>query len=324
MAVLGIDLGGTKLAIAAFTEKGQILAKETVALGDREGTEVGSLVSEQVKKHLHTKEAGRITSIGVSVPGISRSKTGTVWAPNIPGWDDYPLLEEIKQVAADIPVTVDSDRACYMLGEVWQGKAKGSQDAIFLAIGTGIGAGILANGTILRGAHDIAGAIGWMGLDRPFQDKYISCGCFEYHASGEGMAKVAREILQEQNDYAGELKSKRTETITAPDIFAAFERKDAVAGQVVQQCVEFWGMAVANLISIFNPEKIIFGGGVFGPGAQFLGAIKEEASKWAQPISMTQVSLEVSGLGGDAGVYGAGFLALKSMYSANPAMTYVQ
>lgn len=82
---------------------------------------------------------------------------------------------------------------------------------------------------------------------------------------------------------------------------------------VLEQCIEFWGMAVANLVSLFNPEKIIFGGGVFGPAVKFIDAIGKEATKWAQPISITQVSLAPSVLGGDAGMYGAGLLALQNI-----------
>ena len=96
------------------------------------------------------------------------------------------------------------------LGKSWQGNAKGYRDAIFLSVGTGIGAGILINGEILRGSHDIAGCIGWMALQRPFDNKYVSCGCFEYFASGEGIAKVAKEFLKEESGYSGELRSLNT------------------------------------------------------------------------------------------------------------------
>ena len=85
-------------------------------------------------------------------------------------------------------------------------------------------------------------------------------------------------------------------------MFAAYDRGDPVAREVIAQAVEFWGMAVANLVSLFNPEKIIFGGGVFGPGAKLLGDIHAEAKKWAQPISIKQVKLQASKLGGDAGL----------------------
>lgn len=317
MSILGVDLGGTKLALALFSLSGETLFREAVSLEGRKGSDVGNLICSKIKACLQANTNSPVQAIGISVPGIYRAKTGTVWAPNIPGWDDYPLLQEIQQLAGNIPVVIDSDRSCYVLGEIWQGNAKGSSDAIFLAVGTGIGAGIVIDNRVFRGLNGIAGAIGWLALNQPYQQKYTSCGCFEYHASGEGIAKVAREFLRKQTDYSGVLSTKRAENITAYDVFAAYEDKDSIAIEVLDQAVIFWGMAVANLVSLFNPEKIIFGGGVFGPALQFLPRIKEEALKWAQPISINQVTLEQSGLGGDAGVYGAGYLALKHIQPAN-------
>ena len=122
MPVLAIDLGGTKLATAIFLESGELLLKEVAALDGRKGAEVGKLISDQVKKYMASE--GYLHAIGISVPGISHSKTGTVWAPNIPGWENYPLVEEIG-LCANIPVNMDSDRACCMLGEMWQGNARG-------------------------------------------------------------------------------------------------------------------------------------------------------------------------------------------------------
>lgn len=314
MALMGIDLGGTKLALALFSDEGRILLKETFPLENRKGSEVGKLIADKVIAMIASgnKSGNEITSVGISVPGISHISTGTVWAPNIPGWEDYPLLREVQSVCGTIPVTIDSDRACYILGESWQGNAKGYRDAIFLSVGTGIGAGILINGEILRGSHDIAGCIGWMALQRPYDNKFVSCGCFEYFASGEGIAKVAKEFLSEERDYSGELRSVDPDTLKSSDIFTAYHNGDPLAAKVIGLCVEYWGMAVANLVSLFNPEKIIMGGGVFGPGIKLLPAIRAEAAKWAQPVSIHQMSLDVSSLGGDAGVYGAGFLALKN------------
>jgi glucokinase len=312
MAVIGFDLGGTKLASAVFSDYGKIIIKENIFLEKRKGSEVGELLKELTNKYL--KNFNDIESIGISVPGISYSKTGKVWAPNIPGWEDYPLLNDIEQVTEEkVKVTIDSDRACYILGEVWQGNAKGCKDAIFLAVGTGIGAGILVNGEILRGSNDIAGAIGWLALDKPFLEKYISCGCFEYYASGEGLAKVGKEYLHKDINYEGILNVKKENHITAHDIFEAYDQKDPIAEKVIKQAIEFWGMATANLVSLFNPEKIIFGGGVFGPAVKFLNDIMAEAKKWSQPISIKQVKLVGSKLGGDAGLFGAGYLALKSV-----------
>lgn len=311
MAYLGIDLGGTKLCFGLFTDTGKILFKEVVALEKSVGDEVGKLIINGISRIIQSS-ANQVRSIGISVPGIYHIKTGTVWAPNISGWEDYPLLQEVTNSFPKMPVTIDSDRACYILGEFWQGNAKGCLDVIYLAVGTGIGAGILVNGNVLRGAHDIAGAIGWMALSKPFRDEYIDCGCFETYASGEGIARLARKYLKEESTYKGGLRSVKT--IAAKHIFSAFEKEDALAKKVIKDCIESWGMAAANLVSLFNPEKIIFGGGVFGPAVKFIPEIKKEATKWAQPISIRQVDFESSSLGNDAGVYGAAFLALNNKH----------
>lgn len=310
MAILALDLGGTKLAAAVFDNSATIIAQEVVTLDDRKSTQVGALITGLVKKF---KDDPRFTldGVGVSIPGISYKKEGTVWAPNIEGWENYPLLQELKEVAGDIVIDIDNDRACSILGELWVGNAKGCHDAIFLAVGTGIGAGILSAANIIRGANDIAGAIGWMSLQKPYEKKYIPFGCFEYYASGDGIARLALELLDEESDYRGVLNSYERSEITAHEVFAAYEENDVIAIKVIQECIEYWGMASANLVSLFNPEKIIFGGGVFGPATKFIPAIKIEADKWAQPISRTKVTFEPSKLSGKASLYGAGYIVSK-------------
>ncbi len=302
MSLLALDLGGTKLAIAHFTKDGEIRTKHTVALNGRTGKLVGELVAAETRQFLNT---AFIEAIGVAVPGIYSEVNGTVWAPNIPGWDYYPLLKELEAVGNGIPVVIDSDRACYISGEIWHGNAKNCRDAIFLAVGTGIGAGIVSGGNIIRGASDIAGAVGWMALNPPYTNKYDDCGCFESHASGEGIKKVFVSQLSES------LSAGQIHKLSAYDVFEKYEQKDPVAISVIDDRILYWGMAVANLISIFNPQKVILGGGVFGPAQKFIPRIREEAEKWAQPISMQQVELCTSLLGNDAGLYGAAYLALQ-------------
>jgi glucokinase len=315
MSVIGLDLGGTKLSGAVFSGNGTILKKETAPLEKRKGTEVGELIVSLLTNLLDFAEKNndKVNSVGICVPGISYKKTGKVWAPNIPGWDDYNLLDEIKKnINPDIVVEIDSDRACYILGEKWLGAARGLSDAIFLAVGTGIGAGIMINDNVLRGSHDIAGAIGWLALNQPFKDEYISCGDFEYNASGEGLAKVAKDYLSASAEK-GALGRIDINELTARDVFDAYKDGDEIAKKVIRNAITYWGMATANLVSLFNPEKIIFGGGVFGPALQFLDDIYEESKKWAQPISIKQVKLSGSELGSDAGLIGAGYLALTKV-----------
>src|SRR5258706_1296207 len=186
MPVIALDLGGTKLASGVFDDEGNLLFPETVSLEKREGAEVGDLISQQTNMLLRRAEAQNrpVTSLGICVPGIAHAKTGKVWAPNIPGWEDYPLADELQTQMnnKNIRIKIDSDRACYILGEIWKGNARDCSDAIFLSVGTGIGAGIICNNQVLRGAHDIAGAIGWMSLNKSFEQEYMPCGCFEYNA----------------------------------------------------------------------------------------------------------------------------------------------
>ena len=315
MAVIGLDLGGTKLSGGLFSENGELIFKDSRKLEKRTGDDVGLLIQDFVKYLIDKANNLTVTicAVGICIPGISYHETGCVWAPNIEGWENYPVREKIQEIVGnDIKVIVDSDRACAIFGESWLGAAKGCENAIFLAVGTGIGAGIIVNNQLLRGAHDIAGAIGWWALDVPFQEKYIPCGCFEYHSSGEGIAKVAREILADDKIYDGVLRKKPIAEITSHDIFAAYSDGDDVAKRTMRTVITFWGMAVANLVSIFDPEKIIFGGGVFGPAVQFIDDIYEEAKKHAQPISIKKVKLEASKLGSEAVLIGAGYMALKA------------
>lgn len=311
MAVLGIDLGGTKIAAGVFSGDGKLLRRETVELAGREGGAVGELIAATARRVVAASGVDTAPrAVGVAVPGIYRATSGTVWAPNIPGWDDYPLVAELEAGLPDVAVRVDSDRACAVLGEQWAGAARECRDAIFLVVGTGIGAGILAGGRIVRGADDAAGAIGWLALDRSHRPGYEAVGCFEYHASGTGIAGVARDRFSGDARYDGPLRRDDPASLTAEHVFAAYEEGDEIARTVLDDAVGYWGMAVANLVSLFNPEMIVFGGGVFGPATRFLDRIREEATRWAQPIAMAGVRLEATALGPDAVLYGAARRAL--------------
>ena len=316
MNVIGLDLGGTKVAGAIYANE-KIMHKEVALIHQRKGKQVSSLILQLIDQllKLSTSKTMKIDAIGISVPGIYHANSGKVWAPNISGWQDYPLLKEVQSFLTDksIKTGIDSDRACSILGETWRGASRGAKNVIFLAVGTGIGAGILIDGKILRGHQDIAGAVGWQALDRPFQSCYKDFGCFEYHASGDGIARIAQVYLDNDPRYFGILRRKESQQLVAQDVFSAFQKNDPIAKKVLTLCIEFWGMASANLISIFNPEMLVFGGGVFGPAKQFLEQIRHEATKWAQPVSIKTVKFNISTLGGDAALYGAVKLALQTI-----------
>lgn len=310
--VLAIDIGGTKLAISIFSKDGTRIHSARKLLDGKKGAAVGRLIIAEIHSLVEAqkKKNHPIEAIGVSVPGIVWSYKGTVWAPKIGGWENYPLAKEISDGFPDIPVVLESDRTCYILGERWRGCAVGCDNAIFLAIGTGIGAGIIANGVIIKGAHDIGGAVGWMAVPAPdiLNGQGKDCS-FETYASGSGIKRLAQELINRDAAYNGVLKAKQN-ALTASDIFEAYDT-DQIARTIVEECIVIWAIAAANLISVFNPEKVILGGGVFGPAVRFIPEIKAAIKKWAQPVSESLYSLEASALGQDAGVFGAAYAALR-------------
>lgn len=301
-----------------------MLHRKSALLDSRTGAQVGALIVETVRALLedpkpgcgsgpaagsHDREDAGL-SIGVCVPGIAYSKTGTVWAPNIPGWEHYPLRDELLRAFPGATVRIESDRTCYILGEARFGVARGCDNAIFMAVGTGIGVGILIDGKVLHGKSDIVGAIGWMALKPPYDSFYDQCGCFESHASGTGLAMQAKKRLRETPGYSGMLRAVPAEEITSYHVFDAWKKGDPLAGQVIDCAVEMWGMAAANLVSLFDPELLVFGGGVFGPAAVLIDRIYEEACKWAQPVSIRGAKFLASALSGEAGLQGAGAVAI--------------
>jgi glucokinase len=316
MAVVGLDLGGTKLAAAVFAEDGEMMERSSATMAGQGGSRAAALISNHVLDLMESAARGgdEVRAVGVAVPGIFHAETGRVWAPNIREWSDYPLLDELREaVGPGVAVAIESDRTCYILGEVWRGCAVGCTDAIYLSVGTGIGAGILTEGRVLRGHRGVAGAVGWLALDRPFREEYAACGCFEYHASGPGLAAAALSLLVSGEADGSVLHAMDPAKLSARDVFVAYEQGDPPAIRVVESAVRYWGMAVANLVSVFNPEVIVLGGGVFGPAVRLIDRIRDEALLWAQPISIHQVRIEPTRLGGDAGLIGAGGLALQAM-----------
>jgi glucokinase len=312
---IAIDLGGTKCAGAAITDDGHIRHKIKDKISGLKGKEVSEKIySIIVKLKDRVEDSFEVSGIGISVPGISNQKEGTVWAPNIPGWVNYNLMSDLKEKLGDgLPIHIDSDRACCISGEAWTGVAKGYKNAIFLAFGTGIGAGILIDGRILRGQSDIAGAIGWMVLDHHYPEGYIQYGCFEYNASGDGLVRLAKDIYAQKKIST----SMNLDKVRAEDIFQAYNDQDRLATETIRIAMDYWAKAVANLVSIFNPEIIVFGGGVFGPGLELLDLIHERSRKWAQPVAIQQVRLVGGHLGTDAQLIGAAKLIIDRTMGNN-------
>jgi glucokinase len=147
--IVAMDIGGTKIAAGVVDRRGTIRRRVEEPVD-------GSV--DQIVRIIESLEASP-EATGIAVPGLVR-RDGTVWAPNLPGWEDVPLARLLKR-RLRVPVLVESDRNAVVLGEAWRGAARGKRDVVALIVGTGIGAGILSGGHIVRGAHELSGCAGW-------------------------------------------------------------------------------------------------------------------------------------------------------------------
>jgi len=259
MPVLAVDLGGTKIAAALVDAKGKL----------RNRIEEPVEKSDPIAQIVRIAEGKTFDAMGVAVPGLVR-RGGTVWAPNIPNWESVPLAKLLRRKLGS-PVFVESDRNAVVLGEAWRGAARGKKDVIALMIGTGIGAGILSGGNLVRGAHELSGCAGWMVVTDETNEHTTRIGSLEALAAGPALSR--------HKDFGH-------------------------TGQLL-------GMAVANLISLFDPEVIVLTGGVTSSADKFLDILVQNARRRAQPISAPQVAIVVSTLQSDANLLGVARLALQ-------------
>ncbi len=312
LMVLGIDIGGTKLAMAAVDDSGRVLARAKAPIR-KEGL-AGSVGQVSTMAGDLLAQAGldwsAIQGAGACIPGIYYAATGNAWTPNLWGWDPVPLRAELAS-RLPVPVSIDSDRAACVLGEQWLGAARGLSEVVFLAIGTGIGAGILSGGRLIRGANDIAGAAGWFALSPERKESYTRSGCFESEAAGPAVARrMAARLAAGEHSLAAELAGGCSDSITAETVAAAARRGDAAARSVLAETAGWIAMGAANLISALNPQMVVLGGGLMQAGDLMIDAIRRAVLDWAQPVAARDTRIELSRLGEDAGLTGAARLAL--------------
>jgi glucokinase len=256
--VLGVDMGGTKMYGALSDLGGKILDEVNIGHHGTSGEDSFVQLTALIDRLLASPnvEGRRVLGIGVGAPGVTMHKEGIVtWAYTL-HWDNFPLKARLASLY-DLPITVDNDVNMAALGELWFGEGQNAQDMILIAIGTGIGAGVIINGVLYRGAKEASGEIGNMIPGSEFLGKnYQNFGALESVASGTGIAERARQVLKSRRD-PGEL-----ENLTAEDVFDAARLKQEWAWTIINETVDYLTIAICNLVASFDPEVIVLGGGV--------------------------------------------------------------
>jgi glucokinase len=291
-SVIAIDLGGTKLRAAVVDRDGTVLWRKKLpaAAGNPAAT------IERIVQVIHEAETAHPASphgrrpVGIIVPGIYFAGTAMSGRRTC-GDTTKRLCEPNWKTGSSFPSSSNSDRAGYVLGERWLGAARGLNDVVFLAVGTGIGAGIVAGGRLLRGHSDIAGAVGWFALNPTQSEIYAQVGCWEAEAAGPGLAR-------------------RFGVSSAEQVISAVRCGDAAAMRAIEETAQYLGRGIADIVSILNPEMVVLGGGLMQAADLFLDSLKRVMTERAQPVAARQVRIELSRLGEDAGLLGAARLAL--------------
>ncbi|HZQ07366.1 MAG TPA: ROK family protein [Anaerolineae bacterium] len=305
--VLAADIGGTKVATGIISARGEIAHQSKAPTALSSPTALIAQVSAMVEQDLKGAglPKGDVLGIGVGIPAvIDADHKVVIWAPNLPGWRNIPLHEELV-ARTGLPVRIEYDGHTAVLGEWWLGAGCGYSSVVFIIIGTGLGGGMILDGRLYRGANRLAGAAGWFVLDPKWvEDKHArQFGQWESVAAGPGIARMAMDKLQSSTQPS--LLRDAPNELTAQAVFNAARQGDMLAKEIVKQVTEFIGIGVANIVSLINPEIVILGGGIGLQSDLLLDGIRQRVLEQAQPISAQTVKIVPSQLGDAAGLLGA-------------------
>jgi glucokinase len=332
---IGVDLGGTNLRIAAVNEQGELMEKVTLGtktvLGrDHVLNEMGEAIRHTSDKY---KRAGELLGVGIGVPGIIDMQTGMMReSPNLPGWADYPVRNEIeKRLGA--PVILENDANVAALGEKWLGAGRHVGDMAMLTMGTGVGGGLVLNGKIWHGMSGMAGEFGHMTVDPDGQ--LCGCGnhgCLEQYASATAIMRMAREMIA-TGDAPGLAKAASADPeFSAREIYNLAIQGDEHARRIFRRVGRALGIALATMVNGLNLEMYVIGGGVCSAWEAFSPTVFEElrqramvyaatapadplhmpsgASGQAEPGTGRTTIITRALLGSDAGLFGAARLPM--------------
>lgn len=290
--IIGIDLGGTKIAAGLANEKGKILKEIVVPTEAQKGhKEVLEKIKEAIRA-VGEKKLNRVKAIGIGSPGTVDYENGIVlYPPNLPGWKEINLKKIIGE-EFKITTYVDNDANCAALAEAKYGAGIGIKNFVYITLSTGIGGGIIIDGKLYRGIKGAAGEVGHISIMK--DGKKCSCGKYGHL---EGLAA------------GGAIH--RHYGVTAIEVAKGAKEHKSWAFKIINEVADIIGLGFANIVNILNPELIVVGGGLSNMGETLLQPIRFALKKYALPLPYESVKIVKAKLGARAGLQGAISLCLK-------------
>lgn len=305
--VIGVDLGGTKIYTALVDLEGNIIKEKTVETLAHEGEQaVMRRIIDTINYVIDGTDKELIRAIGIGSPGPLDVKNGVIIeTANLP-FKNFEIVKTIKE-EYDLPTYLDNDANVATLGEFMFGAGKGTENMVFITASTGIGGGAVLNGKLFRGATGNALEVGHMTVST--EGPRCGCGnvgCAEALGSGTAIGRRAKEAVLTNVKTS----LKNYDNVTSKEVFKEAANGDRVAKNILNTSLTYLGIAVANTITNFDPEKVVVGGGVVNGGDIVIDTIRNVVEERCMAAFSENCKIEKAILGGKAGVLGAAALAI--------------
>lgn len=327
--ILVADLGATSIDVGLTDLAGRVLGHYAEPADIAAGPEaVLQRVEELFTEVLHTtrSQVAAIWGVGVGVPGPVEFRLGRPISPPImPGWDAYPIRTRFAE-RYRAPVWVDNDVNVLALGEWRSGIARGHDNVVLVKMGTGIGAGIISDGRLHRGAQGSAGDVGHIQV---VDDSTVVCrcgnvGCLEALAGGAAIARQAEVAARAGRSPRLNAALEEQGALSAEDVARAAGFGDAVAVELLQNAGRRVGHMLASVVNFFNPSLVLIGGGVSQSGDQLLAAIRETVYRRSLPLATRELLIQRASLGGLGGVVGASAMVVDQLFARESIARWIE
>ncbi len=311
--VFGVDVGGTTVKLGMFDGEGTLLDKwEIPTRTENSGENILPDIAQSIKAKMAEKtvEKEQVVGVGLGAPGPIDA-AGTVYGAVNLGWGTFSISDTLSGLLEGMAVKAGNDANVAALGEMWKGGGQGCRNMVAVTLGTGVGGGIIVNGSMLTGAIGAGGEIGHIHMEDN-ETEPCGCGntgCLEEYASATGVVRLAKRALQ-ACDEPSVLREKPLERISAKTVFDAVKEGDALAIKIAGQFGEYLGKGLAMIAGVTNPEMFVIGGGVSKAGEVLFDYIRPHFERTVFK-GCRNAKFALATLGNDAGIYGAAKLVLE-------------
>lgn len=307
---LAFDLGGTNLRCAIVTRDGDIRAEERALTEGERGPEVViEHMADLIDSVASHAELADDVAIGVAAPGPLDPEAGIVrFSPNLPGWTNIPLRSKLEKHTGR-KVYLGNDANSAALGEYYFGSAKDVRHLVYVALGTGLGGGVISDGMLIDGINGLGGELGHtcVNMDGP-RCTCGAAGCIESYCSGWAIARDGAALVRAGHGDAIRDAAADPEDIDARAVSAAAEHGDEAAILILERAGHALGVGLANFANVFNPEMIVIGGGLARIGDLLLNPSERAFRAYTLPAIAGKIMITRSSLGTKTGIYGAAAL----------------